>query len=710
MNDFILPETKTLESLEKILAELQVNQIELGLRNDELRHSQEELELAQARHQALYDIAPVAYLTIGKDGLIQRANLMAASLLGLSQASLLQSPVRKFIFEEDHDSWYSCRGEIQRAMEPTSLSIRLVRAGGSPLWSFWQIQPDAEGELLIAMTDISEQKRREALADARLRLLGHMASLSLSELLRSTIDEAEALSGSRIGFMVFVEVDRRLSFKSWSSNALQAHYTVKDPHGNFPLESAWSDCINLGRAVIYNDFSSLSDRLSLPQGHQEIVRALVVPVIRENRTVALLAVGNKPSDYDGRDVEMVTAIADLAWDMAISKKNEEALLQSQKMEAVGELAGGLAHDFNNMLSIINGYCTLLQMSPSQDDHQQEYVERILVTSQRAAELTESILAFSRERSLSLRSQDLNLIVAGTEAMAKRIVSENISLRTELYGSPVFARVDGGQIMQIILNLVTNAWDAMPAGGELVISTDRVPMDAAFISLHGFGQAGPYGVISVSDTGAGMDEATSKKIFEPFFTTKGVGRRTGLGLSILYGIVKQHLGFVDVESELEKGSTIRIYLPMVEAEESPPAAEIVDPAASRGGRETILIAEDDVFFGESLRLLLTEKGYGVILARDGMEAVELFGANQERIGLIILDSIMPRMNGVDAFREIQRLEPGVRTLFASGYGYKPEPSQARGQLVDFMPKPIQPALLLKKIREMLDHVSSYLPER
>ncbi|MEI6387101.1 MAG: GAF domain-containing protein [Spirochaetota bacterium] len=701
MIERVLPEAKTLESLEKILAELQVHQIELEARNDELRRSQEELELAQVRHQVLYDMAPVACLTVGKDGLVQRANLMAASLLGLSPASLLCHPLRNFIFEEDQDSWHSCCVKLQDAMEPTKLSIRLVRADGSTLWSFWQIQPGEHGNLLIALTDISEQKRREALADARLRLFGHMASQSLSEILRSTIDEAEALSGSRLGFLVVIEADRSLSFQSWSSNALRAHFTIKDPHRDSPLADAWSDCINLGRAVIHNDFSSLAAHMGLPQEHQHITRALVVPVIRESRTVALFAVGNKPSEYDERDVKAVSAIADLAWDMVISKKNEEALLQTQKMEAVGELAGGLAHDFNNMLSIINGYCTLLQMSPCQDDHQQEYVERILVTSQRAAELTESILAFSRERSITLRSQDLNLIVSGTEAMARRIVSENIGLRTVLHDGPVFARVDGGQIMQLILSLVTNARDAMPARGELAIATDRIRMDSAFISRHGFGLDGPYGVISVSDTGTGMDEETSRKIFEPFFTTKGASQGTGLGLSILYGIVKQHHGFVDVESEPEKGSTICIYLPEVEAEESPPTGESVELAKSSCGYETILIAEDDVFFGESLRLLLMEKGYSVILARDGVEAVELFAASPDRIGLVIMDSIMPRMNGVDAFREIQRLEPGVRTLFSSGNDYNPEASHAYGQVVDFMPKPIRPALLLKKIREMLD---------
>jgi PAS domain S-box-containing protein len=393
-----------------------------------------------------------------------------------------------------------------------------------------------------------------------------------------------------------------------------------------------------------------------------------------------------------------------AQDITERRKLKEQLIQAQKMEAVGELAGGLAHDFNNVLSIINGYCSLLQMeiNQEQDDPQKEYLERILDASGRAGELTRSMLAFGRTQVINPQNQNLNMIVSNVGTFVKKIIREDILFKSVIKDASLPVHVDGGQIEQLLINLANNARDAMPDGGELTIVTDLLDMDASFVSAHGFGKPGKYAVITVSDTGKGMDEATRKKIFEPFFTTKEVGKGTGLGLAMVYGIVKQHNGYVDVSSELDQGASFFVYLPIVGLGAADPDVKPAAAGETSAGTETILIVEDDADLRELMHKMLTKVGYRIILAVDGQDAVDKFRDNTDSIQLVIMDMIMPRKSGKQAYDEIRQIKPNARALFSSGYSAKIIQQQEElGEYAEFISKPVHPAALLKKVREILD---------
>ena len=383
------------------------------------------------------------------------------------------------------------------------------------------------------------------------------------------------------------------------------------------------------------------------------------------------------------------------------KKLEEQLRQSQKMEAVGLLASGIAHDFNNILSAIVGYGSLLQSKMRSDDPLRENVDQILVSAERAAEVTHSLLAFSRKQVMKPKPVNINGIMKRSEKFLSRLIGEDIEVRTNFAGKHLISMADAGQLEQVLLNLATNARDAMPQGGRLTLETQLVELDDNFIRDHGYGEPGMFAVISVSDTGSGLEKETIAKIFEPFFTTKELGKGTGLGLAMAYGIIKQHNGYINVYSEPEKGTTFRIYLPTIKAEEEVIIRTAAEPLPSRGN-ETILLAEDDSALRKLFLTVLQEYGYKVILAVDGEDAIKKFMDNKDKIQLVMLDMIMPRKSGKEAYDEIIKLRPDMKTLFSSGYtADRIDKDSLHKEGVDFIMKPASPKDLLKKIREMLD---------
>jgi two-component system cell cycle sensor histidine kinase/response regulator CckA len=391
----------------------------------------------------------------------------------------------------------------------------------------------------------------------------------------------------------------------------------------------------------------------------------------------------------------------IAEDITGRKQLEEQLLQSQKMEAIGQLAGGVAHDFNNILMVIMGYGNMLKMDLEPDTAQKDKVERIIEAADKAAQLTRGLLAFSRKQEMKPQVTNLNDVVQQVQKFLVRIIGEDVRLSTELEPAELMVKIDSGQIEQVLINLATNARDAMPKGGMLTISTSLLDMDESFIQANGYGDPGRYAQITVSDTGIGMDEKTRNRIFEPFFTTKEVGKGTGLGMAIVYGIVKQHRGFINVYSEPLIGTTFRIYIPMIEKELAE-AEEIIPSLPPKGGSETILVAEDDVAVRTLVQEILTGFGYVVIPAVDGQDAVEKFRANRDTIKLILMDIIMPKMNGKEASREIRHLDSAVKILYSSGYTL--DIIQSRNVLdegEELVMKPVQPLELLRKVRELLD---------
>jgi len=394
----------------------------------------------------------------------------------------------------------------------------------------------------------------------------------------------------------------------------------------------------------------------------------------------------------------IVGLCGIARDITERKHLESQLIHSQKMEAIGTLAGGVAHDFNNLLSAIMGYASLLQLKMDRDGPLQSYVAQILLSSEKAANLTQSLLAFSRKQVINLKPLVINDAVEKLHRLLHRLIPEDVEFRIDKTPERLIALGDAGQIDQVIMNLVTNARDSMPQGGKLTIRVDRALINDGFITTHGYGKLGEYALITVSDTGTGMDEKTVEKIFEPFFTTKEVGKGTGLGLSIVYGIVKQHNGFIEVNSRHGKGSSFLVYLPLVWLE---PADETAHEEIT-GGSETILVAEDN----DELRALsvnvLKDSGYTILAAGNGAEAVETFRLHRDNIALTILDVVMPKMNGAEAFEAIKELDPSARVIFTSGY--TDDIIEERGmdnEKYDFLGKPVTPAALLRKIREVLD---------
>ncbi len=393
--------------------------------------------------------------------------------------------------------------------------------------------------------------------------------------------------------------------------------------------------------------------------------------------------------YDG----MVTDITE-------RRHLENELRHAQKMEAVGQLAGGIAHDFNNILSAIIGYGSLLQLKIDKDDPLRSYVEQIIASSQRAAHLTHSILTFSRKQIINLRPVDLNEIIRRVEKLLVRLIGEDIELKTMLCGGALSLMADSGQVEQVLINLCTNARDAMSDGGFLMIETRLLECDESFVKAHPYAKPGIYAMVSVSDTGIGMDARTKEKIFEPFFTTKEVGKGTGLGLSIAYGIIKQHSGYINVYSEPGKGTTFKIYLPLIKA--GVKATESAVPLPVAGGAETVLIAEDDAAVRKLVREVLEHFGYTVIEARDGEDAVHKFLEYEDKVHLLVMDLLMPKKNGKEACEEIKKIKPDVKVIFTSGY--TADILHKKGILeqgINFISKPISPNEFIRMVRKVLD---------
>ena len=412
---------------------------------------------------------------------------------------------------------------------------------------------------------------------------------------------------------------------------------------------------------------------------------------------------NPVFDVEGKVTRLAIFALDITEAVRAREENarlEERLRQSQKLESVGTLAGGIAHDFNNILTSILGYGSLLQMDTEPNDPRRLYINHILTSSEKGAHLTQSLLAFSRKQALSLKPRKINEVIREAEGLLKGLLAENIKFEVKLAASDPTIMADTIQIDQILMNLAANARDAMPKGGKLTMEAGSVFLDDQFSKIHGFGERGDFAMITVSDTGTGMDRETQDKIFEPFYTTKEVGKGTGLGLSTVYGIVKQHNGYIAVDSEPARGTTFSVYLPVVK--EQIKKTTSFAPEDLKSGTETILVAEDNPDVRGLVKGVLESKGYTVIEAASGDEAVEQFFTHEDKISLLILDAIMPGKNGKEVCNEIRGARPNAKVLFTSGYAG--DFIGAKGlytENIHFIPKPLLPYDLLIKVREILD---------
>ncbi len=398
-------------------------------------------------------------------------------------------------------------------------------------------------------------------------------------------------------------------------------------------------------------------------------------------------------EVDGNCCALICAL-----DMTARKTLEDRLRQAGKMEAIGMLAGGIAHDFNNLLTIISGYSQLLLNVVA--DSERSSIEQILKASERAAQLTSQLLAFSRRKDLQPQAVDINRIVSGMSTMLRRLIGEHIELRLALANGLGAVHADPGQLDQVLMNLVVNARDAMAQGGKLVIETANVDLSEGYTGKDLGLRPGRYVMIAVNDSGVGMDQKTRERVFDPFFTTKEKGKGTGLGLSTVYGVVKQAGGTIDLYSEPQHGTSVKVYLPRAgdisEAERQAPA--FTDAA---GGRETVLVVEDEDAVRRLVRSTLERGGYRVLVASGGPEALDV-SRREEHIDLLLTDLVMPQMSGVEVATRVRQDRPGIRILFMSGYTDRSlQETWALPESTEFLQKPFTPATLSIRVREILD---------
>ena len=407
-------------------------------------------------------------------------------------------------------------------------------------------------------------------------------------------------------------------------------------------------------------------------------------------------IASHPFLFDGRKAQLV-----LAHDVTEQRRLELQLRQAQKMEAVGRLAGGVAHDFNNVLTAILGYADLLSGEVEGNPSAAECVGEIRTAGERAASLTRQLLAFSRQQMLEPKVLDLNAILSNLEKMLRRLIGEDVELVTVLDRRLGRVRADAGQVEQLVMNLAINARDAMPRGGTLTIETADVDLDATYADEHLGAQSGSYVMLALTDTGTGMSAETKSHIFEPFFTTKEQGKGTGLGLATVYGIVKQSGGYIWVYSEVGVGTTFKVYLPRVQA---PLDDTVSRRAATRphGGTETVLLVEDETAVRLLARKILENHGYKVLEADGGGAAMELVKANSGRIDLLLTDVVMPEVAGSELAAQVTEVSPETKVIYMSGYT---DDAVVRHGLVDeagqFLQKPFAPDALARKVREVLD---------
>jgi PAS domain S-box-containing protein len=492
-------------------------------------------------------------------------------------------------------------------------------------------------------------------------------------------------------------LEREKAFSDTVISSLPGVFFLCDERGRL---LRWNDNENLVSGYSSDDLARMSLEQLFPNDRDRIVEHLarVLETGRASVEAALVTKRGAAVPLYLTGLRMVAGdrayLVGVGIDVSERQALQQQLAHAQKMEAIGVLAGGVAHDFNNILTAIHGHASLLDLALQPADPMRKDVEQILAAVRRAAVVTKGLLSFSRKQVVKLEVLDVNEAIRAFHEISARIIGEDIDFALRLPDERLAVRLGRGQLEQVLMNLVTNARDAMPRGGRLTISTGSVASDGSRMP------AGAYALVEVSDTGVGIPPESIGRVFEPFFTTKEAGKGTGLGLAIVYGIVTRHGGVVEVVSPPGGGTTFRVLLPLVTT-----AVEATRRAATAlplGRSETILVVEDDDLARPVVRRLLEQFGYQVLEAADGEAAVELFARNRDRIRLVLCDVIMPRKNGRETCEAIRALRPDAKVLFMSGYTGDVIANKALlEQGVEVVPKPLETADLLKSIRRLLD---------
>ncbi len=573
---------------------------------------------------------------------------------------------------------------------------------------------DVEGkEILYAIIhDITERKRYESFITFRIRLLELAETNSVKQLLKLTIEEVERMTDSSIGFFHLVDEDQNtISMQTWSTGPITAiHKTTRRGARFQPKEKEiWTESLRDQRAIIYHDGGEFICKGVTQPTDTKITQALIVPVIRRNRVLAVIGVGNKAGNYDQDDIKIVESLVDIAWDIVARKRSElteqntrEALIQSQKMELIGQLAGGIAHDFNNMLGVIIGNVEMAMEGQAIHEPLIQNFKNILKATERSADLTRQLLAFARKQPLMPIVLNLNTMIERMLTMLRVLIGENISMIWLPDSHNTMIKVDPSQVDQILVNLCINSRDAIAGNGEITIKTAIISVDKVECStLSPCKVPGEYVTLSVADNGCGIEKEHLLHIFEPFYTTKTEGNGTGLGLSTVYGLVKQNNGYIDFKSEPNIGTTFTIYLPRHRGYTDNDDSEQDDPSIPYG-KETILLVEDEPDILHLSQRMLEEKGYMVLSTTSPREAIRLADKHDGGIDLLLTDVVMPEMNGSELSNTLQATIPHLKTIFMSGYTTDVFlPYSELYERINFIQKPFSFKSLLRTVHNILN---------
>ncbi len=651
----------------RLVYELQVHQVELEMQNEELRRARDQVEAMLARYTDLYDFAPVGYLTLSADGVVTQVNLTGAKLMGVDRSWLVHRHFSFFLDAPDRARFADFLRTVFSTHQRAVCELSPPQKNG-PLVSLRIEGTHVEqgNECRVALFDITAEKRADIALHLRVAALNAAANAILITDRNGTIEWVNA---------GFTQLTGYSAYESIGKNPRQL---VKSGiHGTAFYKTLWDTIL---RGAVWQ--GEITNRRK--DGTRYVEERTITP-FRDER---------------GEIVHFIS----IGRDLTEQRQLEAQLGQSHKMETVGRLAGGIAHDFNNLLTVINGTVELIMAEMPRDVAMRQDLEQVREAGTRAATLTRQLLAFSRKQVMKFDVIDMNRLMAGVQAMLQRLIGEHIELMIEPTDRVGCVRADPTHIEQVVMNLAVNARDAMPLGGTLTLATRNVVIGDSPPIDHVPLAPGEYVQLVVSDTGAGMDDAVRSRVFEPFFTTKGLGQGTGLGLSMVYGIVKQSGGSIFAQSSVGQGSTFTIYLPRV-YEVSSHTTPVSTPAAMPG-TETVLLVEDEDGVRRLAERVLRIAGYKVLTAGNGLEALELLRTTTEVVPLMVTDIVMPGMGGSQLAEECRKLRPLMKVIFTSGYADDATLHDRHlDTTVPFIAKPYTAAELTRCVREVLDADSS-----
>ena len=701
----------------------------------ERKQAEQALKESEERYQRLVELSPDA-IFVHTDGCISFINSSGLRMIGAPNAeSVIGKSIYAFVDSDQRPAFFDRVARLQRGEVLPSIEVTSTRSGRPVELEVMSVPFTTHDRPAVqtVVRDITERKQiAQAMDEANRRALEEYERLvkritALGQSLGNARDLKSVLRALRDFTTVSVPCDGmvvslyepekslRHPVYCWVDNKEIEADGMSFPvgsgitgralkSGEIVIENRYQDALKSKNGTIIGDVSEGH----IPQS------ALSAPMVHMGRIIGCVEIQSYQVDAYSHDHEtamsMAASLAANAVENVTLMEREaqqaDQLRQSQKMEAVGQLAGGVAHDFNNLLTAISGYSDLGLRRLPENDPLRRNLEEIKKASARAGSLTRQLLAFSRKQMLQAKVIDLNAIVSEMDRMLRRLIGEDIDLVTFLEPSSCRIKADPGQIEQVVLNLAVNARDAMPRGGKLTIETGRVYLDEVYARAHVAVKSGHYIMLAISDTGTGMDIDTQERVFEPFFTTKEVGKGTGLGLSTVYGIVKQSGGNIWVYSELGKGSTFKVYLPIVN--ESVETESKGANAESYRGKETILLVEDEEMVRNLSREILEMNGYRVLTASDGEQAARLCETIDEEIHLMVTDVVMPQMSGRELSERVSKQRPEMAVLYMSGY--TDDAIVRHGVLDDGMPflqKPFTPDALARKVRELLEQPQAVL---